>query len=191
MLRHVISPSAYYTKASNGVVRHPRLSSDAKILVLYVQGLPGERTFKPLSELAQKLEIKGRAYQKAKQQLVANGYVHEWRVQGDGGRWVTQQVISNEPLTAAQARALRDDFPTPQPSGRFPAAGVPTGRVAGGYTPVEDHSEKNTPNPPSEAMPSVEPVGSQWGVGEGGSGRPIRSTRLCGAAAAFPAALSP
>lgn len=161
MLRHVIAPSAFYTKASNEVVRHKRLNSDAKILVLYVQGLPGECIFKPLGALAEKLEIKGRAYQKAKQQLIANGYVHEWRSQGDGGRWVTHQLLSNEPLTAAQARALREAPPTtPPPSEQFPAVGVPTGRRAGGYKPVEDHSDKTTPHPPSEAEPttSLEPT---------------------------------
>ncbi|MGW8884350.1 hypothetical protein [Streptomyces sp. NPDC055749] len=158
MLRHVIAPSAFYTKASNEVVRHKRLNSDAKILVLYVQGLPGECTCKPLGELAEKLEINGRAYQKAKQQLIANGYVHEWRSQGDGGRWVTHQLISNEPLTAAQARALREAPPTaPPPSAQFPTVGVPTGRRAGGYKPVEDHSDKTTPHPPSEAEPKPSP----------------------------------
>ncbi|MEU8678454.1 hypothetical protein [Streptomyces sp. NPDC048560] len=158
MLRHVIAPSAFYTKASNEVVRHKRLNSDAKILVLYVQGLPGECACKPLGELAEKLEIKGRAYQKAKRQLIANGYVHEWRSQGDGGRWVTHQLISNEPLTTAQARSLREDPPAPPPPGaRFPAVGVPTGRRAGGYKPVEDHSDKTTPHPPSEAEPKASP----------------------------------
>lgn len=158
MLRHVIAPSAFYTKASNEVVRHKRLNSDAKILVLYVQGLPGECACKPLGELAEKLEIKGRAYQKAKRQLIANGYVHEWRSQSDGGRWVTHQLISNEPLTTAQARSLREDPPAPPPPGaRFPAVGVPTGRRAGGYKPVEDHSDKTTPHPPSEAEPKASP----------------------------------
>lgn len=83
MLRHAIAPSARYTKASNDVVRHPRLNSDAKILLLYVQGLPGDATCKPLSELANKVGIKGRAYQKAKGQLIEHGYVHERRSQAE------------------------------------------------------------------------------------------------------------
>ncbi|MFD0626358.1 hypothetical protein ACFQ2K_30260 [Streptomyces sanglieri] len=83
MLRHVIAPSVRYTKASNDVVRHPRLDSDAKLLVLYVQGLPDDAARKPLGELAGKVGIKGRVYQKAKKQLVAHGYVHEWRSQGE------------------------------------------------------------------------------------------------------------
>ncbi|MFD5187371.1 hypothetical protein ACFWMU_04310 [Streptomyces sp. NPDC058357] len=160
MLRHAIAPSARYTKASNDVVRHPRLSSDAKILLLYVQGLPDTTTFKPLSELANKLGIKGRAYQKAKQQLVENGYVHEWRSQADGGRWITEQLVANTALTSEQATHVRGTPPSPSlaaapPSTHFPTVGEPAARTVGGYEPVEDHSDKTTPHPPSEpAKPS-------------------------------------
>ncbi|MFD7491440.1 hypothetical protein ACFV8T_03335 [Streptomyces sp. NPDC059832] len=155
MLRHAIAPSARYTKASNDVVRHPRLNSDAKILLLYVQGLPDHTAFKPLSELARKLGIKGRAYQKAKQQLVENGYVHEWRSQSDGGRWITEQLVANTALTSEQATRLRGTPPTPSPaavppSTHYPTVGEPAARTAGGYEPVEDHSDKTTPHPPSE-----------------------------------------
>ncbi|MFD7615643.1 hypothetical protein [Streptomyces sp. NPDC059802] len=158
MLRHAIAPSARYTKASNDVVRHPRLNSDAKILLLYIQGLPGDALCKPLSELARKLGIKGRAYQKAKGQLVEHGYVHEWRSQGEGGRWQTEQLVANNPLTREQARLLLRGTASasapmasvPPPSTRFPTVGEPTPRAAGGYKPVEDHSEKTTPHPPSE-----------------------------------------
>lgn len=164
MLRHVIAATVRYTKAANDVVRHRRLNSDAKILVLYVQGLPGECVLRPLGELAEKVGIKGRAYQKAKQQLVADGYVHEWRGQDGRGRWVTRQLISNEPLTAEQARALREDpaasrqSPPPPPSVRIPTVGGPTGRVVGGHKPAEDHSDRTTPHPPSEAEPEAESV---------------------------------
>ncbi|MFI5746598.1 hypothetical protein ACIBBE_11760 [Streptomyces sp. NPDC051644] len=152
MLRHAIAPSARYTKASHDVVRHPRLSSDAKILLLYVQGLPENSAYKPLSELARKLGIKGRAYQKAKQQLVEHGYVHEWRSQGGGGRWLTEQLVANNPLTSEQAVHVRGVPPTatPPPSKQFPTVGEPAARPTGGYEPVEDHSDKTTPHPPSE-----------------------------------------
>ncbi|MGW3657539.1 hypothetical protein ACWD6R_18395 [Streptomyces sp. NPDC005151] len=158
MLRHVIAPSRRFTKASHDVVRHPRLSSDAKILLLYVQGLPEETPCKPLSELAQKLGIKGRAYQKAKEQLVAHGYVHEWRSQGGRGRWITEQLVANNPLTSEQAEHLRGAPPTTlPPSTQLPTVGEPTARRVGGYEPVEDHSEKTTPHPPSEAGPLPDP----------------------------------
>ncbi|MFI5770098.1 hypothetical protein ACIA74_16375 [Streptomyces sp. NPDC051658] len=163
MLRHAIAPSARYTKASHDVVRHPRLSSDAKILLLYVQGLPDTATFKPLSELAQKLGIKGRAYQKAKQQLVENGYVHEWRSQADGGRWITEQLVANTALTSEQATHVRGTPPTPSPaavppSTHSPTVGEPAPRTAGGYEPVEDHSDKTTPHPPSEPSEPERPA---------------------------------
>ncbi|MFB7130338.1 hypothetical protein ACFCZY_01430 [Streptomyces sp. NPDC056237] len=160
MLRHAIAPTARYTKASHDVVRHPRLSSDAKILLLYVQGLPEGPTYKPLSELAQKLGIKGRAYQKAKEQLIEHGYVHEWRSQGGGGRWLTEQLVANNPLTGEQAGHLRETSPTaaPPPSTRFPTVGEPTARTVGGCQPVEDHSDKTTPHPPSEPEPTPGPV---------------------------------
>ncbi|WP_392670797.1 hypothetical protein [Streptomyces sp. LN785] len=159
MLRHVIAPSRRFTKASHDVVRHPRLSSDAKILLLYVQGLHENAPCKPLSELAKRLGIKGRAYQKAKEQLVAHGYVHEWRTQGVRGRWVTEQLVANNPLTGEQAGHLREaPTDTPPPSTRYPVVGEPAARTVGGYEPVEDHSDKTTPHPPSEAEPPPVPV---------------------------------
>ncbi|QNE76755.1 hypothetical protein F0344_20915 [Streptomyces finlayi] len=165
MLRHAIAPSARYTKAANDVVRHKRLNSDAKILVLYVQGLPGECASRPLGELAEKVGIRGRAYQKAKQQLVADGYVHEWRGQDGRGRWVTRQLISNEPLTAEQARALREHpAASPPPGVRIPTVGGPTGRGVGGYKPAEDNSDKTTSHPPSEAEPVAEAVAEAAGA---------------------------
>ncbi|CAO0837212.1 Helix-turn-helix domain-containing protein OS=Streptomyces microflavus OX=1919 GN=Smic_45880 PE=4 SV=1 [Streptomyces microflavus] len=77
MLSHVIPPPRGYTKVSNGLVRQSRLGSDAKILVIYVQGLPESARDKALGEHARALHITGRQYQKAKSELVASGYVHE------------------------------------------------------------------------------------------------------------------
>lgn len=163
MLRHVIAPSSGWTKAPHTVVRDRRLNSDAKVLLLYVQGLPDSATDRPLGELAGKLEMKGRPYQLAKKQLVEHGYLHEWRAQGEGGRWATDQLFTNTPLTSAEARTVRARLEpeggrsagvaaavTP-PSMRQPTVGRPTSRTAGGYEPEEDHSDKTTPHPPSEA----------------------------------------
>ncbi len=61
MLRHVIAPSSGWTKASHTVVRDRRINSNAKILILYVQGLPDSATSRPLGELALKLGMKGTA----------------------------------------------------------------------------------------------------------------------------------
>lgn len=163
MLRHVIAPSSGWTKAPHTVVRDRRLNSDAKVLLLYVQGLPDSATDRPLGELAGKLEMKGRPYQLAKKQLVEHGYLHEWRAQGEGGRWATDQLFTNTPLTRAEARTVRARLEpeggrspgvaaaVPPPSVRQPTVGRPTSRTAGGYEPEEDHSDKTTPHPPSEA----------------------------------------
>lgn len=169
MLRHVIAPSSGWTKAPHTVVRDRRMNSDAKILLLYVQGLPDSATNRPLGELARKLEMKGRPYQLANKQLVEHGYVHEWRTQSDGGRWATDQLFTNTPLTSAEARIVRATLapdgrrpqgvtvaappppPTPLPGVRYPAVGGPRSRAAGGSEPEEDHSDRTTPHPPSEA----------------------------------------
>ncbi|MBT2440915.1 hypothetical protein J7E93_12485 [Streptomyces sp. ISL-36] len=152
MLRHAIAPLRRYTKASHDVVRHPRLSSDAKVLLLYVQGLPGHECGKALSEHALRLGIKGRAYQKAKEQLVVCGYFHEWRWQNDRGRWITDQLLSNVTLTREEANAARDGVDTHRPpSGPEPAVGDSGGRTVGTSLPVvEEEREETLPHPPPE-----------------------------------------
>ncbi|TGA83991.1 hypothetical protein E2651_42840, partial [Streptomyces sp. MZ04] len=108
MLRHAIAPTRRYTKASHDVVRHQALNSDAKILLLYVQGLSeADASAHSLGEHAARLGIKGRAYQRAKQLLDDNGYLHAWRWQGERGRWVTEQLLANVTLTREEASAVR------------------------------------------------------------------------------------
>ncbi|MBM7436870.1 hypothetical protein [Streptomyces sp. HB132] len=157
MLRHAIAPSRRFTKASHDVVRHARLTSDAKILLLAVQGLPDEQAAQPLSEHARKLGITGRAYQKSKELLVAHGYVHEWRDQGERGRWATEQMLSNVPLTPEEAAALRRGRVEGAPGVPEPTVGEPAGRVVGHQLPVDEEREKNCSRPPSEAAPGVDP----------------------------------
>ncbi|MEU1471546.1 hypothetical protein ABZ434_25415 [Streptomyces sp. NPDC005761] len=172
MLLHAISPSYGFVKASHDVIRHPRLDSDAKILIAYVQGLPQRHVGRALSDHAKCLGITGRAYQKAKRQLKENGFVHEWRRQNEAGLWVTDQIFSNVTLTAEEARRVRDaevvvrgaDFVTPAtpersaraaspqvgPSDHSPAVGHPGTRSAGGHLPVDEEHEKNSSHPPTE-----------------------------------------
>ncbi|MGW0560156.1 hypothetical protein ACWDZ4_05880 [Streptomyces sp. NPDC003016] len=151
MLRHAIAPVRRFLKVSHDVVRHARLNSDAKILLLYVHGLPDGLSHKALSEHAAKLGIKGRAYQRAKELLIASGHLHEWRAQNDRGRWVTTQLLANVTLTSEEAARLRD---APPPGEQNPTVGGPTPRVVGDYPPEDDNGEKNTPHPPSEGAPS-------------------------------------
>ncbi|MEU0158062.1 hypothetical protein ABZ154_04250 [Streptomyces sp. NPDC006261] len=148
------------------------MNSDAKVLLLYVQGLPQSTTDRPLGELARKLDMKGRSYQQAKKQLTEHGYLHEWRSQGDGGRWMTEQLLSSTPLTRDEAGAVRAKLSPeagqlarpeqqpcpPPPSARYPTVGEPTPPPVGGYEPEEEHDEENSPpHPPSEPEPHPEP----------------------------------
>ncbi|MFD7065800.1 hypothetical protein ACFV97_01025 [Streptomyces sp. NPDC059913] len=156
MFWHAIAPSRRYTKASHDVVRHPRLNSDAKILLLYVQGLPEQEVEKALSDHAKSLGISGRAYQRAKKQLIASGFVHEWKRQGRRGYWVTDQLFANISLTEEQAKAVRNDRvgdvvrSAVDPGAQEPTVGRPRGRETGGYEPVEEELGKNYSHPPSE-----------------------------------------
>ncbi|MEV7190890.1 hypothetical protein AB0N81_03645 [Streptomyces sp. NPDC093510] len=149
MLRHAIAPTRRYTKASHDVVRHQCLNSDAKILLLYVQGLSeADVTARSLGEHAARLGIKGRAYQRAKQLLTESGYLHAWRWQGERGRWVTEQLLANVTLTGEEAgRARVGDGPPP--TTHTPTVGGPGTREPGGSYP-EEQREKNLPHPPPE-----------------------------------------
>lgn len=141
MLRHAIAPASFFTQVSNEIIRHPRLSSDAIRLLTWQLSLP-KSTHQPLSETAQRAGIKKTGFLRAKRQLVDEGFFHEWRLQGAGGRWSTTQLISNVPLSADEAAAVRNGVPT----GEDPAVGQPKGQAIG-------HSPKNTKdnndNPPS------------------------------------------
>ncbi len=159
MLRHAIAPSRDYLKAPHAIVRHSRLNNDAKMLLLYVLGLPESRCGKPLGEHAARLGIKPRAYQKAKALLVECGFLREDKRQNERGRWVTEQVVTNDVAVS--------------PSVRFSAVGDSTDRVVGG-SPTEDEEQekKNTPHPPPEPGPGSElgPFTAWAGEGEGEGG---------------------
>ncbi|MEU1783074.1 hypothetical protein ABZ545_26850 [Streptomyces abikoensis] len=148
MFRHAIAPTRFYTPVSNEIIRHPRLSSDAKCLLLWQLSLPPGAD-EALSESARRAGIKKTAFGHAKRELIAEGYVHEWRRSGPRGRWSTTQLVSNVPLTPAEALALRDgrDTVTP-PTDSSPAPGQPTGHAVG--RPQENTGE-NTPNPRATA----------------------------------------
>ncbi|MFD5699718.1 hypothetical protein [Streptomyces lasiicapitis] len=184
MLWHAIAPSRRYTKASHDVVRHPCLNSDAKILLLYVQGLPdADASAKSLSEHAARLGITGRAYQRAKQLLADSGYLHEWRWQGERGRWITDQLLANVTLTREGAGVVREGgcpeplgpsvppVPPVPPSAQRPTVGRPRGRGVGGsypdknvgedpsHLPPEAKSGSSADGPPPVALP--EPSGPE------------------------------
>ncbi|MEV4506080.1 hypothetical protein [Streptomyces klenkii] len=134
---------------SNEIIRHPRLSSDAARLLTWQLSLP-EGIDQPLSETAKRAGIKKTGFIRAKRQLAAEGYFHEWRRQGEGGRWSTTQLISNVPLSAQAAIAVRDG----RPAGHIPAVGQPENRPVGRS---QKNTEQNIDNPPSPPPASANP----------------------------------
>ncbi|MFF8832405.1 hypothetical protein [Streptomyces sp. NPDC015131] len=159
MLRHAIAPERRFTKVSHDLVRHRRLGSDAKLLVIYVHGLPEAEAAKPLGDHAEALGMRPRAFQRAKEELVMCGFFHQWRSQRERGRWVTDQLLSNLPLTGEQATRLWDgqEPPAPPVPPERPAPPTVPERAVGepeppvvGPSPVEEDLGKNTPHPPPE-----------------------------------------
>jgi hypothetical protein len=138
MYRHFIAPARGFTQFSHSLIRHPRLNSDAVRILTWQLSLP-EGAKEPLSRTAERAGIGGCAFTRAKRQLLAEGFLHERRTQGIGGRWTTQQVLSNQPLGEAEAAKLMGRAPGPvivavsAPGPRIPAAGEPTGPPADGH----------------------------------------------------------
>ncbi|MGW3835957.1 hypothetical protein [Streptomyces microflavus] len=121
--------------------------------------MPGEQTYVALSEHARKLGIKGRAFQRAKEQLVVNGFVHERRVSGERGLWVTHQLFSNVPLSDVDALGVWREAGVEagaSPSAHFPTVGRPGPRTVGHQLPVGEEREKNSSRPPTETRDSNE-----------------------------------
>ncbi|MDT9688355.1 hypothetical protein Q5762_08295 [Streptomyces sp. P9(2023)] len=141
MLRHVIPPSRGFSQVTHEIIRNPDLNSDAVRLLSWQLSLP-DSVDEPLSKTAERARIGRGAFLRAKRQLKAAGYFHEWREQGVRGLWATRQLVSNVPLSAEDASALRSGRPTDT----RPAAGEPAGRVAGRHP--ERTSRRNTSNPP-------------------------------------------
>ncbi|MFJ5155195.1 hypothetical protein ACIQCF_27100 [Streptomyces sp. NPDC088353] len=167
--RHCIAPPRAFTQFSHDIIRHPRLSSDAVRLLTWQLSLPqGAR--EPLSRTAERARIGATAFTRAKRQLKEEGFVHERRVQVPGGLWVTQQLVSNVPLSPGEAAKILARTPvasvpeptsanpvSPQvaPSRRNPAVGVPTPRLTDGH-PRKD-PEENTSHHPAEPEPEPRP----------------------------------
>ncbi|WP_234330720.1 hypothetical protein [Streptomyces sp. NRRL S-623] len=121
--------------------------------------MPDEQTHLALSEHARTLGIKGRAFQRAKEQLVVNGFVHERRVSGERGLWVTQQLFSNVPLSDGDALGVWREAGVggdPSPGAHFPTVGEPGPRTVGRQLPVGEEREKNSSRPPTETRDSNE-----------------------------------
>lgn len=156
MYRHHIAPQRAYTQFSHDIIRHPRLSSDAVRLLTWQLSLP-EGARESLSRTAERAGIGATAFTRAKRQLKEEGFVHERRVQMPGGVWVTQQLISNVPLSSAEAAKLLARTPvSPQaaPSPRIPAVGAPTPRHTDGH-PKKDPVGNTSHHPPAPDSPAA------------------------------------
>ncbi|WP_435974669.1 hypothetical protein [Streptomyces sp. Qhu_M48] len=133
---------------SKNLVSHPVLNSDAKILLMHVQGLPEDAPEKPLHQHAIDLGMKLRAYQRAKGFLISCGLLHEWKAQCERGYWTTTQLLSNVTLTREEAVAIRDRVP----AAGEPTSGFPTARTIGHLPPTdEDDGGKTSSHPPTKA----------------------------------------
>ncbi|MCT2591061.1 hypothetical protein LHJ74_14270 [Streptomyces sp. N2-109] len=157
MLRHVIAPARFFSQVPNEIIRHPRLSSDAVRLLTWQLSLREDRLEK-LSDTAARAGIRKTGFQRAKRQLLDEGYLHEWTEQNARGNWVTTQLVSSVPLTPAGARRARNGggtaspadatAPEPQqpPSAVKPAAGEPTRRAVG-RQPKKNTAQHTTDHP--------------------------------------------
>lgn len=156
MLRHAIAPARRFTQIPHEILRNPALNSDAVRLLCWQLSLP-EGVDEPLSKTAERAGIRKVAFLRAKGQLRAAGHLHEWREQGAGGRWATRQLVSNVPLSAAEAALVRDGEtgarPTVPPTDTRPAAGEPTVRSVGRHP--ENTSVENTSHPPAPEAPEA------------------------------------
>ncbi|MFJ9717130.1 hypothetical protein ACIRPQ_14495 [Streptomyces sp. NPDC101213] len=172
--RHHIAPPRAFTQFSHDLIRHPRLSSDAVRLLTWQLSLP-EGACDSLSRTAERANIGATAFTRAKRQLKDEGFVHERRVQGPGGHWTTQQLVSNVPLNSAEAAKLLARTPvgpggdiigervSPQvaPSRRHPAAGEPTAPLSDGHPDADTRRDTShrPPEPPERTAPvAAEPA---------------------------------
>ncbi|KQX52753.1 MULTISPECIES: hypothetical protein [unclassified Streptomyces] len=156
--RHFNAPARAFSQFSHELIRHPRLSSDAVRLLTWQLSLPRDAR-ESLSRTAERARIGACAFARAKRQLKEEGFVHERRVQGAGGLWVTQQLVSSTPLTTDQAVKLLARGPVASsqvtPSPRNPAVGAltvgePTPPSTGGH-PKKDRGENTSHLPPDPA----------------------------------------
>ncbi|MEV0171093.1 hypothetical protein AB0I00_08180 [Streptomyces sp. NPDC050803] len=155
MLRHAIAPARHFTQVPNDIIRNPRLSSDAVRLLTWQLSLPADAK-DSLSRTAERAGIGKCAFLRAKRELKAEGYLHEWREQGVRGLWATVQLVSNVPLTGEEAAAARASGSEPVPAGGPPAAGEPGGRGVGRHP--ENPVRENTSLPPAEQLAQARQV---------------------------------
>ncbi|GAA2134351.1 hypothetical protein GCM10009760_11580 [Kitasatospora kazusensis] len=84
----------------NDIVRHPRLGATAKTLLQWALSLPSD-TDETLLSIGAQLPEGRAAVSRARQQLIAEGYVHVRREQAPGtGKWASRVLVSRLPVTS-------------------------------------------------------------------------------------------
>ncbi|WP_424212170.1 hypothetical protein ACN20G_08725 [Streptomyces sp. BI20] len=125
-------------------------------LLIWQLSLP-EGDPEPLYRTARKAGISRGRLTRCKRELTRAGYLHEWPDQGARGRWRTVQLVSDVPISEAEARALGEArggaltcgagaSSQVAPSAVAPTVGSPGGRAVG-RQPLKN-GEKNT-HPPT------------------------------------------
>ncbi|MGI5530362.1 hypothetical protein ACQEVX_24145 [Streptomyces syringium] len=163
MLRHVIAPERFFTQVSNEIIRHPRLSANAVRLLIWQLSLPAS-VDAPLYEAGKAAGITKGAFTRAKRELKAEGYVHEWRLQVERGKWRTTQLVSPVVLTDTEAVAVRDGSPQVTPTAPKPATGEPTDRPVGRHPTNTEGKKDNPPSQPSQPSHVPAPLIERGGL---------------------------
>ncbi|WP_192918184.1 hypothetical protein [Streptomyces spectabilis] len=159
MHRHVIAPTRFFSQTPNEIIRHPRLGSDAVRILTWQLSLP-EGEDEALSATARSAGIGRAGFNRAKRELKAEGYLHEWREQRERGRWATSQLISNVPLSLEEAASLRGGGSGAGvgvvPSDRSPAVGRPTPPTVGGHPDATPPVNTLQPSAPASELPDAQ-----------------------------------
>ncbi|WP_328926475.1 helix-turn-helix domain-containing protein [Streptomyces sp. NBC_00190] len=103
-----------FTVVSNGLIRHPHLSMNARALASYIQSVP-PGTPVGIKALARQLPLGETAIGKALRELEAYGYLRRLQEQLPDGRIVTRTVFYNEPRAATHESAAAPADPEPEP----------------------------------------------------------------------------
>ncbi|WP_306323678.1 MULTISPECIES: hypothetical protein [unclassified Streptomyces] len=156
MLKHAIPPARFFSQIPNEIIRNPRLNGTAVRLLIWALSLP-EGSRETVQSLGEKMPEGRLAVRKARRQLEEEGYIHTRSSQDrETGRWTTQVLVSNVPLTSPEEIAAlfggpadqgpADEDPTDQdPTDQDPPVGETTDQAVGTY-PLGETPKDNTPN---------------------------------------------
>ncbi|MFD7296947.1 hypothetical protein ACFV9W_26980 [Streptomyces sp. NPDC059897] len=140
MLKHAIPPARFFSQVPNEIIRNPRLNGTAVRLLLWALSLP-EGSRETVQSLGEKMPEGRLAVRRARRQLEEEGYLHTRRRQDpETGRWTTQVLASNVPLTSPEEAAAVFG-----PSDQDPPVGGATEQALGAY-PLGETPKDNTPN---------------------------------------------